>query len=101
MPDRSAETASYAGEMAKVEINLPDDLLRRVDNAAEDAGETREAFLRRIAEEEVVKSEAAFRRRIEEMLGPPVSMGGDSAQIIREMRDQRLPPAYRDEPDDD
>jgi predicted DNA-binding protein len=101
MLHRSAETASYAGEMAKVEINLPDDLLRRVDNAAEDAGETREAFLRRIAEEGVVKSEAAFRRRIEEMLGPPVPMGGDSAQIIREMRDQRLPPAYRNEPDDD
>ncbi len=100
MLHRSAETASYAGEMAKVEVNLSDDLLRRVDNAAEDAGETREEFLRRVAEEEVSRSEAAFRRRIEEMLGPPVPMGGDSARIIREMRDQRLPPSYRDEPDD-
>jgi hypothetical protein len=101
MLHRSAETASYAGEMAKVEIDFPDDLLLRVDDAAEDAGETREEFLRRIAGEEVAKSEAAFRQRIEEMLGPPVPMGGDGAQIIREMRDQRLPPAYRDEPDDE
>jgi hypothetical protein len=101
MLHRSAETATYPGEMAKVEINLPEDLLLRIDKAAEDAGETRGEFVRRIAEEEATRSEAAFRKKMEDMLGPPVPMGGNSPQIIREMRDQRLPPAYRDQPDHD
>jgi hypothetical protein len=101
MLHRSAKTATYAGEMAKVEIDIPDDLLVLIDNLARDAGETREEFLRRVAEEGIATAKAAFRAEIDEMLGPPVSMGGDSAQIIREMRDQRLPPAYRDDPDQD
>ena len=94
MLHRSAETATYPGDMAKVELDFPDDLLRRIDNAAEDAGESREEFLRRTAEEGVARSEAAFRKRIEDQLGPPIPLGGDSAQIIREIRDN-WPPLRR------
>jgi hypothetical protein len=98
MLNRSANAATYGEDVAKIEINLPDDLLERIDNAAQDAGEAREEFLLRILEEAVIESEAAFRKKIEDMLGPPVPMGGDSAQIIREMRDGRVPPFYRKDP---
>jgi predicted DNA-binding protein len=98
MLNRSANTATYDQDVAKIEINLPDDLLERIDNAAEDAGETREEFLLRVVEEAAIESEAAFRKKIEDMLGPSVPMGGDSAQIIREMRDGRVPPFYREDP---
>ena len=98
MLNRSANTATYDQDVAKIEINLPDELLKRIDNAAEDAGETRGEFLLRIAEEAVIESEAAFREKIEDMLGPSVPMGGDTAQIIREMRDGRVPPFYRKDP---
>lgn len=101
MPHRSAETATYPGEMAKFEIEIPDRRLALLDNVSEDAGETREELLSRIAEEGLVRAGDALRDKFLEMLGPSVPMGGDGAQIIREMRDQRLPPAYRDVPDED
>jgi hypothetical protein len=72
-----------------------------IDRAAEDAGETREEFLRRITEEAMTRWEAAFRQEIEDMLGPSIPMGGNAAEIIREMRDQRLPPSMRPDRDDD
>jgi predicted DNA-binding protein len=97
MLNRSANTTTYREGVAKIELNLPEDLLERIDNAVEDAGETREEFLRRIVEEAVIESEAAFRKKIEDMLGASVPMGGDSAQIIREMRDGRVPPFYRED----
>jgi hypothetical protein len=101
MPHRSAETATYPGEMAKFEIEIPCDLLVLLDNVAEAAGETREEFLTRVAEEGLDRAGAALRERLLETLGPPKPMGGDGAQIIREMRDQRLPPVDRDVPDED
>lgn len=101
MPHRSAETATYPGEMAKFEIQIPDRRLALLDNVSEDAGETREEFLSRIAEEGLVRAGDALRVRFLQQLGPPMSLGGENAQIIREMRDQRLPPAYRDLPDED
>ena len=91
MLHRSAETATYPDDMAKVEINLPDDLLRRIDLAAERAGLARDELIRRTAEAEVINSEAASRKEIEDLLGPPIPMGGNAAEIIREMRDNRPP----------
>jgi hypothetical protein len=83
--------------MAKVEINLPDDLLERVDRAAEEEGVSRDELLLRFIEDGATRSAAAFRKKIEDMLGPPIPLG-DSAQLIREMRDGRVPPFYREDP---
>lgn len=91
MLHRSAETATYAGEMAKVEIDIPDDLLRQIDKAADRAGETRDEFLRRIAGQEVEQSNAQLRKELEQLIGPSEPMGGNAAQIIREMRDGHPP----------
>ena len=102
MLNRSAKTATYGEAVAKIEITLPDDLLERIDRAAEEEGMSRDELLLRFIEEGATRSEAAFRKKIEDMLGPPIPLG-DSAQLIREMRDQRLPPSMRpnSEADDD
>ena len=34
MPHRSAETATYPGEMAKVELDIPEDLVDEIDRVA-------------------------------------------------------------------
>jgi membrane carboxypeptidase/penicillin-binding protein PbpC len=99
MSHRSAETATYAGEMARCEIEFPEDLLMRVDRAAKRAEETRDEFLRRVVEQEVVANEARFRKKLEEVLGPPEPMGGNAAELIREMRDNH-PPIRRGNIDD-
>ena len=87
--------------MARFEIQIPDRRLTLLDNVCEDAGETREELLSRMAEEALVRAGDALRVRFLQQLGPPMSFGGKNAQIIREMRDQRLPPAHRDDPDED
>lgn len=89
MPHRSAETATYPGEMAKVELNLPDDLLRQIDEAAGRAGETRDQFLGRSVEKEVRRNQAEFRKELEEMLPNPIHGGGGSAEWLRWDRDHR------------
>jgi hypothetical protein len=89
MPNRSAEIATYAGDMAKVEVNLPDDLLRRIDEAADRAGETRDEFLRRMAERGVAESRARRHRKFEEMMPEPVHGGGNWGWWIREDRRHR------------
>ena len=89
MLHRSAETATYPGDMAKVEINLPDDLLKRIDRVADRLGETRDEFLRRIAESEVDRSNLQWRKELEQMMGPPIHGGGESGRWIREDRDHR------------
>jgi hypothetical protein len=98
MPNRSANTATYGENVAKVEINLSDDLLERIDRAAEEEGVPSDELLLRFIEEGAMRNEAAFRAKVEDMLGPPIPMGGDSAKIIREMRDGRVPPFYREDP---
>lgn len=100
MPHRSAETATYPGEMAKFEIELPDELLVLIDNLAYDAGVTQAEFLRRITEDGLAGAEAAARKRFEELLGPPLPLGGDSAQLIRESRDERFAPFHPKDQDD-
>jgi hypothetical protein len=99
MPNRSANTATYGEAMAKVEINLPDDLIRRIDVAAERVGETRDQFLERIAGQEVERIHWQLRRELEQMVGPPRPMGGNAAEIIRETRDN-WPPTRRGNDDE-
>lgn len=91
MPHRSAEIATYPGEMAKVELDIPDDLLEHVDDYASRADETREEFLRRIIAAEVDRCHEKLRKEIEDLLDShPLDLGGKTAaELIREGRDSR------------
>jgi hypothetical protein len=101
MPHRSAETATYPGEMAKVVLRLPDDLLRQIDEAADRAGETRHEFLNRSVEEGLRRNQLAFRNELEEMMGPPIHRGGGSAEWLRWDRDHRDDRKFGPARDDD
>jgi len=77
----------YTHPVAKVMISMPDDLLDRLDAQARSNRETRSGFLRRLTERELELDETRRRREIEDLLGPPLRMGGDSARLIREDRE--------------
>jgi hypothetical protein len=77
----------YTRLVAKVMISMPDALLDRLDSQARANRETRSGFLRRLAERELDSDEAVRRRKIEDLLGPPVRLGGDAAKLIREDRE--------------
>jgi hypothetical protein len=77
----------YTPPVAKVMISIPDDLLERLDAQARANRETRSGFLRRLAERELELDEVRRRKEIEDLLGPPLHMGGDSARLIREDRE--------------
>jgi hypothetical protein len=77
----------YTHSVAKVMISMPDDLLDRLDAQARANRETRSGLLRRLAERELLSGEAKRRKEIEDLLGPPVPMGGDAAKLIREDRE--------------
>ncbi len=79
----------YPLDVAKVLISIPDRLLRRVDDAASRAGETRSGFLQRIAEREVAESSARVRKELEDLFEPLAPAGGESGRWIREDRDHR------------
>jgi hypothetical protein len=68
-------------------ISIPDDLLERLDAQASANRETRSGFLRRLAERELSQHGESRRRQLEDLLGPPVHMGGDAAGLIREDRE--------------
>jgi predicted DNA-binding protein len=91
MPHRSAIPATYPESVAKIELNLPDDLLEHVDDYAYRAGETRNAFLQRIIEEEIDRCHARLRKQLEELLDShPLDLGGKTAaELVRESRDSR------------
>lgn len=91
MLNRSAKTATYDQDVAKIEITLPDDLLEHVGDYAARAGETREEFLRRIVEEEVDRSHARLREELEKLWAShQIDLGGKTAaELIREGRDSR------------
>jgi metal-responsive CopG/Arc/MetJ family transcriptional regulator len=72
--------------MAKVMISMPDDLLERLDAQVRANRDTRSGFLRRLAERELSAEHSDRRQRLEELLGPPVDLGGDAARLIREDR---------------
>ena len=73
--------------MAKVMISIPDDLLERLDARARASRETRSGLLRRLAERELSEQSDVKRKQLEDLLGPPVQMGGESARLIREDRE--------------
>jgi hypothetical protein len=75
--------------VAKVLISVPDRLLRRVDDAASRAGESRSGFLQRIAEREVAESSARVRKELEDLFELLAPAGGESGRWIREDRDHR------------
>ncbi|MGC1851000.1 MAG: type II toxin-antitoxin system HicB family antitoxin [Solirubrobacterales bacterium] len=77
----------YTHPVAKVMISMPDDLLDRLDAQARANHETRSGFLRRLAERELNAEAADQRKRLEELLGPPMNLGGDAARLIREDRE--------------
>jgi len=87
MLNRSAKTATYGEDVAKIDLTLPDDLLRAIDEYVERKGETREGFLRRLAEVEIAIEGAVLREDWEKFLGPPLPPGVDFVQMIREDRD--------------
>jgi hypothetical protein len=91
MPNRSANTATYGEDVAKIELNLPDDLLWQIDEAADRVGESRNAFLRRSVEDEVRRNQAQFRKELEDLWAShPIDLGGrTAAELIREGRDSR------------
>lgn len=77
----------YTQPVAKVMISLPDNLLERLDARAQANRETRSGFLRRLVEQEISADNLSRRKEFEDLLGPPVSMGGDAARLIREDRE--------------
>lgn len=87
MPTSAAGNTVYTPRMAKVMISIPDDLLSRLDSQARANRETRSGFLRRLAEHELSTENTRRRKELEELLGPPVDLGGDAARLIREDRE--------------
>jgi metal-responsive CopG/Arc/MetJ family transcriptional regulator len=73
--------------VAKVMISMPDDLLARIDAQVKTEHATRSEFLRRLAERELAQKNRQRRKRFEELLGEPVSLGGDGTKLIREDRE--------------
>jgi len=78
-------------EVAKVLISIPDDLLRRVDEYAQRSAETRSGFLQRLAESVIAADNARRTKEFEELLGPPLHLGGNTVQKIKEGRDDGKP----------
>lgn len=87
MPTLTAGNTVYTRPVAKVMISIPDDLLERLDARVRANRETRSGFLQRLAERELSAENARRRKELEELLGPPVDLGGDAARLIREDRE--------------
>jgi metal-responsive CopG/Arc/MetJ family transcriptional regulator len=68
-------------------ISIPDKLLERLDARARANRESRSGFLRGLVERELAMENARRRKEFEELLGPPVDLGGDAAKLIREDRE--------------
>jgi metal-responsive CopG/Arc/MetJ family transcriptional regulator len=68
--------------MAKVMVSLPDDLLQRIDRRAHARHATRSGFLRELAERELATGARDDRAETEELLGDPVSLGGDTRRLL-------------------
>jgi oligoribonuclease (3'-5' exoribonuclease) len=81
----------YPVDVAKVLISLPDDLLRRIDEYAQRTAETRSGFLQRLAESEIAADNARRKKHFEKLLGPPLHLGGNTVQKIKEGRSDGKP----------
>jgi hypothetical protein len=79
----------YTHPMAKVMISIADDLLARIDAQAQANRETRSGFLQRLAERELSAQGDDRRKQLEDLLGPPVNLGGEAAKLIRADRESR------------
>jgi hypothetical protein len=77
----------YTHTVAKVMISIPDNLLERLDAHARAKRETRSGLLRRLVEQEISAGSANHRKEFEDLLGPPIDLGGDAAKLIREDRE--------------
>ena len=77
----------YPLDVAKVLISLPDDLLSRIDESAKRSAETRSGFLQRLAERELAAEDARRKKEFEDLLGPPIPLGGNTVQKIKEGRE--------------
>jgi metal-responsive CopG/Arc/MetJ family transcriptional regulator len=76
--------------MTQVMIDIPDELVDRIDRYARQMRTTRSEFVREIAERELKFTSEARRRRIRELLAEPSpGYGGRSAEFVREARDLR------------
>lgn len=76
--------------MTQVMIDIPDELVERIDTYARQMRTTRSDFVRDLAERELRFTSEARRRRIRELLDTPSpGYGGRSAEYIREARDSR------------
>ena len=77
----------YTCLVAKVMISIPDSLLERLDAQARANRETRSGFLQRLVERELDSESARRRKEFEDLLGPPIDLEVDAAQLIREDRE--------------
>ncbi|HST40301.1 MAG TPA: ribbon-helix-helix protein, CopG family [Conexibacter sp.] len=75
--------------MTQVMIDIPDELVDRIDRYARQTRTTRSDFVRELAERELKFTSEARRRRIRELLAEPGSYGGRATEYIREARDSR------------
>lgn len=89
MTTLTAGNTIYTHPVAKVMISIPDDLLERLDTQARAAQETRSGLLRRLVERELSEQGDGQRKELEDLLGPPVHLGGEAAKLIREDRASR------------
>lgn len=90
MPRMTTLTAGntvYTHPVAKVMISIPDTLLEQLDARSRANKETRSGLLQRLVERELSTENARRRKEFEELLGPPVDLGGDAAKLIREDRE--------------
>ncbi|MCW2988261.1 MAG: putative transcriptional regulator, CopG family [Solirubrobacterales bacterium] len=87
MPAFPIGNTLYTRPVAKVMISIPDDLLERLDAQARAAQETRSGFLRRLVERDLSEQGDIRRRQLEDLLGPPLHLGGEAAKLIREDRE--------------
>ena len=77
----------YTHPVAKVMISIPDNLLERLDARARTNHETRSGLLRRLVETDLEADVAHRRKQLEDLLGPPLALGGEAARLIREDRE--------------
>jgi hypothetical protein len=91
MPILTAGHTVYPEDVAKVLISIPDDLLGRIDEFAKRSKETRSGFLQRLAERELAADNARRKKEFEELLGPPLHLGGETVRKVKEGREDGKP----------